>query len=304
MRRLSELCEPEQELPSPGRLRRHGSDLFHRPAGAQQRSCHTALLHCTVHCSVRCRTSEQCTSHAPALDSCGCVIARSERHGAPSTTLIPVANAGWAVAETSKKRGLLEDFRLQCEVGLSVAFESLRWAMRKALLLPGAHKPYQHQAFRASGAKVCCRLTLCIFSCESARLWPLKACAGRCARPCCCLARTSPTSTRPFEPLAPRCMPELSPPGLVALSCSTAMQECLHQDQLAGKVRCVCRLLLLSVAPSEISSICTGGELGRDTVRAAAAQAPPAAQPVTEQPQHGGRHRQHGCGHHSPGRCC
>ena len=49
--------------------------------------------------------------------------------------------AGWAVAETSKKRGLVEDIRLQCELGLSVVFEALRWLLRKALLLPAACRP-------------------------------------------------------------------------------------------------------------------------------------------------------------------
>ena len=44
--------------------------------------------------------------------------------------------AGWNVDETSKKRGLLEDFRLQCEVGLTVAFERMRWLLHKALWLP------------------------------------------------------------------------------------------------------------------------------------------------------------------------
>ena len=49
------------------------------------------------------------------------------------------------MGETSKKRGLLEDFRLQCEVGLTVAFERLRWALRKALWLP-APSARQRQA--------------------------------------------------------------------------------------------------------------------------------------------------------------
>ena len=43
------------------------------------------------------------------------------------------------MGETSKKRGLLEDFRLQCEVGLTVAFERIRWLLRKALWLPAPH---------------------------------------------------------------------------------------------------------------------------------------------------------------------
>ena len=49
------------------------------------------------------------------------------------------------MGETSKKRGLLEDFRLQCEVGLTVAFERLRWALRKVLWLP-APSARQRQA--------------------------------------------------------------------------------------------------------------------------------------------------------------
>lgn len=74
------------------------------------------------------------------------------------------------MAESSKKRGLLEDFRLQCEVALSVAFETLRWLLRKGLLLPGTHRSSQPPAPHVPDAKVRAQALACFWSACSAGL--------------------------------------------------------------------------------------------------------------------------------------
>ena len=94
--------------------------------------------------------SGTCSDHTMSVSFEAAQLARAF----PMLSVSHVSPAGWAVAESSKKRGLLEDFRLQCEVGLSVTFETLRWLLRKGLLLPGTHRSSQHAAFHVPDAKV------------------------------------------------------------------------------------------------------------------------------------------------------
>ena len=134
---LGNWWQGEPPAATPGRLRRHGSDLFDRPSGAPARTKPLALLPPTT----RCRQLHCTVGPQPAQPS---VQRRGPAWTAQGAGVTEgVLGAGWAVAETSKKRGLLEDFRLQCELGLSVAFETLRWLLRKALLLPAARRPLQ-----------------------------------------------------------------------------------------------------------------------------------------------------------------
>ncbi|KAK9810435.1 hypothetical protein WJX72_010667 [[Myrmecia] bisecta] len=44
--------------------------------------------------------------------------------------------SGWAVSEGAQKRGLVEDVRLACELAVTAGFDSIRWLIRKLLLMP------------------------------------------------------------------------------------------------------------------------------------------------------------------------
>ena len=61
-----------------------------------------------------------------------------------------LAFAGWAVSEQTKKRGLLEDIRLNCEVIVTASFDNMRWLVRRVLLMPQPGSRSRSQARKAA----------------------------------------------------------------------------------------------------------------------------------------------------------
>lgn len=62
------------------------------------------------------------------------------RHLLLQNTNAQHAMPGWAVFEQAKKRGLVEDVRLNCEVMVTASFDNARWLIRRLLLMPDPRK--------------------------------------------------------------------------------------------------------------------------------------------------------------------
>ncbi|KAK9810060.1 hypothetical protein WJX72_004140 [[Myrmecia] bisecta] len=83
--------------------------------------------------------SDQSSSSMPSAcgslaDTAGVRLATGELFDRPS---------GWAVSEGAQQRGVMEDVRLGCELAVTAGFDSIRWLIRKLLLMPQGQQPHR-----------------------------------------------------------------------------------------------------------------------------------------------------------------